>query len=419
VSRLSSTRRRIHADPELGFTEFRTSSHVIERLNSAGWAVLAGQQVMAVDAIRGLPDDVDRTWQDAMSDVGPDPVELMRGGLTGVVGVLSAGEPVIAIRVDLDALPIDESDLPSHRPAAEGFRSGRPGVMHACGHDGHIAVALELAERLARSRPEATVKLVFQPAEEGLRGALPMAESGVLDDVDELLCLHLGLGLPLGTVAASTTGSLASTKLRVRFAGRPAHASLSPELGANALLAACSATLALHSLAQRADGTCRVNVGALTCLGSANVVPARADLLVELRAQHTDQWADLRSRTDAALLGAARMHGVDVVVEETGGAPAVVCDQTLAEVVAALASEVPGVRESLVEVDDPASDDASWLIDRVSSMGGRGTYLVVGADQVDGHHGARFDFDEDALELAVGVLQHVVAGLSRTPRGLT
>src|SRR5207249_2354832 len=109
------------------------------------------------------------------------------GGLTGVVADLRLGEgPTVALRVDMDALPVTESAEPGHRPAAEGFASARPGYMHACGHDGHMAVGLGVATVLARLAPElgGTVRLVFQPAEEGaLGGAAAVAAKGLVDDV--------------------------------------------------------------------------------------------------------------------------------------------------------------------------------------------------------------------------------------------
>jgi aminobenzoyl-glutamate utilization protein A len=288
--------------------------------------------------------------------------------------------------------------------------------MHACGHDVHMAAALELAERLVQDRPPCTVKLVFQPAEEGLRGARPLAESGVLDDVDELICLHVGLGLPLGTVATAAAGSLGSTKHRATFTGKAAHASLAPEAGRHALLAASAAALTLHTLPQRSDGTCRVNVGSLNAPGSPNIIPGQAQLTYEVRGDSPELLSDLSQRAVEAINGSAMAFGVTAAIQDLGGAPAIACDSSLARQLAAYLEKVSLVEDCLLEVQDPASDDASWLIERVRTRGGRGTYMVVGADQVAGHHDPAFDVDERALDVAVEALLAAVQGLAREPR---
>jgi amidohydrolase len=186
-NRLIETRRDLHRHPELGFEEHRTAGIVAERLAAAGYEVRTGIAE------------------------------------TGVVGDLAGGGgdgPTVMIRADMDALPVSEETEHDYRSTVEG-------VMHACGHDGHVAVGLAVAERLAARQGEwpGRVRLVFQPAEEGLGGALRMVEEGVLDGVDAALGLHLWLGLPSGSVAV-LPGPLmaASTTLRITMHGRGATA---------------------------------------------------------------------------------------------------------------------------------------------------------------------------------------------------
>ena len=176
------TRRDIHRNPELGFTELRTAAHVAERLHAMGFEVKVGPEVMSEAHMLGRPsaDAVDEREQELQGDnTAAGWLARMPGGQTGVVAQIMRGEgPVTAYRFDMDALPLAEAGEEGHKPVDEGYVSRRENVHHACGHDGHTAIGLGFAEwlRHADSDWRGTVKLVFQPAEEGGRGALPMAE---------------------------------------------------------------------------------------------------------------------------------------------------------------------------------------------------------------------------------------------------
>lgn len=401
-------RRALHAWPELGFAEYRTAARVVDQLTAAGFTLAVGQDAMVAQARYGVPDGGDDQWLAAVEEWGGEhPVAAMAGGMTAVVGRLRGVRPgpVRALRVDLDALPVAESDDREHLPAAAGFASRVRGVMHACGHDGHVAVALEVVRRLADRDFAGTFVVVFQPAEEGLRGGRAVAEAGVVDDVDDLVCLHLGLGLATGSVRAGTHGSLGSTKLRAHFVGRAAHAALAPERGRSALLAAASAALTVSTFGGHGRATTRVNVGALNAPGSSNVVSAQATMDLEARADEAEALGELVARIERALESAAAAFGVTVRTEVTGAAPPVRCDRDLMADLVGCAAGVAGVRDAALSWLDVGSDDAAWLIDRVAARGGRGTYLVVGADLAGGHHEAGFDFDEAALSLAADVLE--------------
>jgi aminobenzoyl-glutamate utilization protein A len=408
---LVAWRRDLHRHPELGFLEFRTSARVAAALESWGFDVQEGPDVLDPSARMGLPtaQDLDEAWE----RVAPDERrEAARGGFTALVATLHGDRPgrTVAVRADMDALPITESNA-THRPAAEGFASEHAGVMHACGHDAHIAMLLDVARRLRHRTFAGTLKLIVQPAEEGLRGARAMALAGAVDDVDDLLCLHIGMGVPTGTVYADTIGAFASTKLRVRFDGAAAHAAMAPERGRNALLAASSAALALHSLPQHGSAGVRLNVGYLRADGATNVVAARAVLGLELRANHVEAHADLRRRVDRVLSGCGHAYEVDVTVETVGEAPAVVCDEGLAAEVAAAISAVPGIEAVGRGLADHGSDDAAWLMNRTREHGGRSTYLVIGSNGTDGHHENTFDIDERSLQIGAAALEHAVRQL--------
>jgi len=181
----------LHATPELGFLEYRTAAKVASVLDSLGYELELGEAAMSASERMGVPprEVLDREFAAAAADLpGQRFMEHFEGGMTAVVGTLAGDRKggVAAFRFDMDALPVEESGDPDHVPTREGFRSLRPGLMHACGHDGHVAIGLALAARLADRDFPGQVKLLFQPAEEGLRGAASVVASGVLDGVDRI-----------------------------------------------------------------------------------------------------------------------------------------------------------------------------------------------------------------------------------------
>ena len=193
------------------------------------------------------------------------------GGYTGCVGVLDTGRPgpVTTLRFDIDCLAIEETKDENHLPNREGFASTRPGLSHACGHDGHTAVGLGVAQWLADNKETlcGKVKLVFQPAEEGVRGAAAIAASGVLDDVDWFTAGHIGCDAKPGQVGVSHEGYLATTKFDLEIFGLPCAAG-SPEKGHSALMCACNTVMALGSLPGHSKGITRVQVGKIVSLSS-------------------------------------------------------------------------------------------------------------------------------------------------------
>ena len=236
VEEMIATRRKIHQTPEEGWTEFQTTWLVAERLRALGLKVLLGTQVINPKAVMGRdPKLVEAAIKRALAAGVPQSFIDETGGYTGAVAVLETGRPgpVTAFRSDMDCVLVTESDSPDHLPTACGFSSKRPGFMHACGHDGHTSVALEVCRWLVdhKDQLKGTIKVLFQPAEEGVRGAGAMAASGVVDDVDTLIGAHVGTFAKLGTIGLCESGFLASTKIDVHFHGRPSHAGADPEKG--------------------------------------------------------------------------------------------------------------------------------------------------------------------------------------------
>lgn len=409
-------RRHLHRRPEPGFCEIETAAFVIEHLGPLVDELRYGADVIDVDLIRGAPDaaQLDAAAQRAREHGVPaELVTALSEGRTGVVATIRGAAPgaVMALRVDMDALPILESDSAAHAPAAGGFRSMLDGVMHACGHDGHVAIGLAVAHALADRRFAGEVRIIFQPAEEGLRGAAAIRPE-VTADVDLMIGLHLGIDQPVGTISASVESLLASEKVRVELAGVPSHAALAPERGRNVMLAAASATLALHTLPQHSGGTVRLNVGRMDVGSAPNVIAESGYLVFEMRASRTVVLEELAARAREVIAGTAHAYGVEAEWLTVGGAPSLECSPEAVDRLLAAAEGVPGVDTVLVAAPMPASEDVALLIERVQRQGGIGTLAIVGASSPAPHHTSSFDLDERSLEIATDWLLRVFrAGL--------
>ncbi|MDR3591801.1 MAG: amidohydrolase [Negativicutes bacterium] len=422
-ARTVERRRDFHRYAEAAWTEFRTAAAVADALTALGYQVQAGAEVVAAEAMMGVPPD--RELQEHMQralEQGANPawVEKMRGGRTGVVGILEFAKPgpTVALRFDMDANDVAETEEPGHRPCREGFASVNKGVMHACGHDGHTAVGLTVAEMLANLRDELSgrIKLIFQPAEEGVRGAKAMMVKGVVDDVDVILGMHFGINLrKTGQVACRTEGFLATTKLDAEFSGVPAHAGAAPETGRNALLAAAAATLNLHAISRHSQGASRINVGVLTAGSGRNVIPARALLKLETRGATSAINEYMVGEAVRIIEAAAAMYDVKLAVSEMGGAAGCENDPELVARVRQVAQRLNLFTSILPAGNIGGSEDCTYLMERVQQHGGKAAYIMVGTELAAGHHDDRFDFNEDALVFASALLAGAAVDLLEIP----
>jgi aminobenzoyl-glutamate utilization protein A len=418
---LIADRRDFHRHAEAGWTEFRTASLIARRLTELGADVAVGPEVVDADARMGLPDEetLAAHWARAGAQGGdPDFLHAVRGGFTGVVGTVGTGDgPAIGLRFDIDALDLQESGDPSHRPAAEGFASINAGVSHACGHDGHAATGLGVAEVLTRLGDEigGTVRLIFQPAEEGVRGAESMVAAGALDDVDFLLALHLYSGWPTGQLTPGQSGFLATRKFDAWFEGQAAHAGGGPHRGKNAMLAAATAVLNLHAIPRHREGASRINVGRLTAGMGRNVICPNAHLVIETRGQTGRINAMVYERAVRILKGAAAMYDCGLTLREMGRAESASSDPLLADRVADVAARLDGYATRTPEMSG-GSEDYTVMMRKVQGDGGLATNVGFGADLGGfGHHTPTFDFDEGALRKAASLLSHITLDLLRDP----
>lgn len=414
-------RRDLHKHAESGWTEFRTAALVVQALKTAGYEVFFGDDALSEGSMMGVPhNDVLAGHMKRAIAQGADPdlVARMAGGKTAVVGVMRFAKPgpVVALRFDMDCNDVPETADPNHLPVKEGFASINPNCMHACGHDAHTAVGLGVAEVLATLKDElaGTVKLIFQPAEEGTRGAKAIVAKGFVDDVDFMLGAHVGAD-HVGHITYNVTNFLATSKFDAEFIGVPAHAGASPEVGKNALLAAASAALNIQAIPRHSQGVSRVNVGLLNAGTGRNVIPGNAVLKVETRGQTTPIADFVKTAAFRILRGAAQMYDIDVIITEAGGAASGTNSPALVARLQAIGDRL-GIFDDVADVYPiNGSEDFTYYMERVQQNGKQAAFLMYGAATTAANHNSSFDIDEACMVKALQMLAACAAELLTKP----
>ncbi len=366
---LTELRHDLHAHPEVGFAEHRTTEVIRERLSAIGLAVA--------------------------------PTTTATGAVASLAGT-RPGRRVL-LRADIDALPVAETrDLP--------FRSTQPGVMHACGHDVHTAALLGAAEVLSQleDRP-GTFTFVFQPAEEALGGARTLIEDGLLErhPCDAVVGAHVTSLVPLGIVAVREGITMSrADAFRIVLEGEGGHGALAGD-GSNVLIAAGFVLTRLREVVadlsyQTTPLAC--SAGMVRAGTANNVVPRRAEVSGTLRTFTPDQTAQARARLDALLAEIAATTGVRARLEVTGSSPAVVNDPALTHLATAAARRVVGDNHVVEIAPTSTSDDISEFLERVP-----GCYLFVGGALADGTSGTHHSGDFAVEDAAVTIQAHVLA----------
>ena len=417
-NRLTDLRREFHRYPEPGWREFRTTDRIVEELERIGVDEIAiGRDCLASDARMAVPDEAEiEPWLERAREAGvrEDVLERTADGHTGVVAVLERGEgPSVGLRVDMDATAISESDEPGHRPADESFRSEHEGYMHACGHDAHVAMALGTLEAVEASEFTGTFTVFFQPAEEISGGGKAMAEGGYLDDVDYLLAVHLGLDHPTGSVVAGVEKPLAMAHITVTFEGASAHAGKAPNEGANAMQAVATAIQNAYAIPRHDEGMTRVNVGCIEGGTASNVIAEEITIEGEVRGETTALMEYTRTELERVCYAAAEMHDCDVTPRMISESPSVDSDPALRDLVGEVARRTTGVHEVIETAELGASEDATYLMERVQESGGLASYVLVGTDHPTNHQTPTFDIDEESLGIGVSVLTDAVLECAR------
>lgn len=427
MNQLTEYRREFHKYPENGWREFRTSARVAEILTGMGYDVAMGPDVIEPGSVgepERLSEEQIRQEMERAVRQGADPAFVERTqGWPGVMAVLDTGRegPVSAMRFEMDCLPYDEPQRPGYRPCDEGYLSCNPQSVHACGHDGHTAIGLGIAAELMKRKGElkGKIKLFFQPAEETFYGAQSIVDKGHLDDVMNFIAVHIALSaenkpLPSHTVACGCRDFLSDRQLDVYLEGKAAHPCGASQEGKNALLAACSATLNIHSIAPHEEGLCRVNVGEIHAGVCANTIAPNAMMRIEYRGQKPAISEYAGQRIFDILEGTAKAYDLKYHYVDYGEVPAGASDYAMMEVVQRAAQKVPWFQTVYFEGNVGGTDDAAVMLTKVQQNGGIGSYVGIGADTTGPVHNPEFDFDEDCLQAAVDVCVYALEELHGT-----
>ena len=375
VPGIVALRRDLHEHPELAFEEVRTSGIVAQRLRALGLEVQTGIAKTGV-------------------------VGLLRGNASKAGG----NTKTLAIRADMDALPIHELNEIDYRSTVDG-------KMHACGHDGHTSIALAVADILSKHRAELTgnVKFIFQPAEEVIGGAKPMLKEGAMQDVDGVIGLHLISNYPIGRVGVRAGTVFASAdKLVITVKGKGGHAAM-PHEAVDPIAIAAYIITALQTLISRETSPFSpavITIGIIQAGTAFNIIPETAELQGTMRAFSAEQRELLLRRISELASGIASAMGGSCDVRAFDGCPPCTNDAAMTELVrgAAVASVGEEHTDSSEEVMTTGSDDMAYFLNTVP-----GCYFIVGARNEEKgakypHHHPHFNVDEDALPIGVEVL---------------
>jgi amidohydrolase len=359
-----SMRRDFHAHPELGFQEVRTSGIVARELNSLGLEIRTGV------------------------------------GSTGVVALLEGTKPgpVLLIRADMDALPILEE-------TGASYSSQNPGVMHACGHDGHTAVLLTVAKMLYAHRAElgGTIKFMFQPAEEGMGGAEKMITDGVLENpkVDVALALHVWNEKPVGWIGISNGPAMAGAEIfKIKVLGKGGHGAV-PHLAIDPILAASLIVSALQGIVSRNVApldTAVVSICTIHGGETFNVIPAVVEMTGTIRTFEPAVRARVLERFEKTVRSVAEGMGCQVEIDMQPLTPTTTNNPDISARVQFVAKHL--FSDSDVDPSNyttMGSEDFAYVLEKIP-----GCFFLIGSANPGkgldaGHHNPKFDIDETAL----------------------
>ncbi|BAY86248.1 amidohydrolase [Calothrix parasitica NIES-267] len=364
-------RRIIHQKPELAFKEEITSKFVSQKLQE--WGI---------------------EHQTGIAKTGV--VAIIKGNKT------QSSNRVLAIRADMDALPVEELNEVS-------YKSQHQGIMHACGHDGHTAVALGTAYYLQQHRDSfnGTVKIIFQPAEEGPGGAKPMIEAGVLKnpDVDAIIGLHLWNNLPLGTLGVRGGALMAAVEsFRCTILGKGGHGAM-PHQTVDSVVVAAQIVNSLQTIVSRNVSpidSAVVTVGELHAGTKGNIIADTARMSGTVRYFNPEFKGFIQERLEQIIAGICQINNANYDLEYWGLYPPTINDNGMAELVRSVAEEVVETPLGVVpECQTMGGEDMSYFLQEVP-----GCYFFLGSanpekDLAYPHHHPRFDFDEAALAMGV------------------
>ncbi|MCB8889209.1 M20 metallopeptidase family protein [Vreelandella malpeensis] len=374
IANAKAVRHQLHEQPELMYEEKVTAKLVAEKLDALGYKVTEGIAT------------------------------------TGVLGELDTGRPgpCIALRADMDALPIEEANTFGHH-------SKRPGRMHACGHDGHTATLLLAAETIMALREELCgyIKLIFQPAEEGGNGADAMVKAGVLDNprVEAVFGYHNRPGFPAGQLFVKPGSAMGGNDtFKVTIEGVSGHAAM-PHLAVDAIYVATSVVQQLQGLVARNKSPLEsgvITVSSFHAGDAANVIPGKAELLVNIRSDRPSSRNALAGQLERVIKGVCDAHGAHYTLEHKHQIPPLLNDADWSDRVLALAAE-HGVSDDIQKLDympTMGAEDFAFYLQEVP-----GCFFFVGNGDSAYLHNEHYDFNDDILPVAGGMFVALAKGV--------
>ena len=376
-------RRHLHENPELSNREFKTAKYIAKHLRSLG-------------------------------------IEVQEGvAKTGVVGLLKGDLPgkVVALRADMDALPVTErNDLPFKSLVTSEYNGKKTGVMHACGHDTHVAILMGAAEVLSKMKSEikGTVKFIFQPAEEGAPkgeegGAELMVKENVLKnpDVDAIFGLHINSATDVGTIKYKSGGIMAAAQdFEINIKGKQAHGSR-PWSGVDPILTAASIIQGLQTIISREAELTKegavITVGMINAGIRSNIIPESAKLVGTIRTLDYDMQKFINDRMKEMVPAIAKVHRAEATIEITKGLPITYNHIKLTEKMLPTLQRTAGA-ENVVKISAiTGAEDFSFYQQKIPGLyfflGGKS--LEVKTEDASGHHTPDFVIDESGFVLGV------------------
>jgi amidohydrolase len=350
----------LHGMPEVGGEEIRTAAFLAEQLTLAGYEIQTGI------------------------------------GGTGVAGILRGDKPgpTLALRADMDAL--------------HHIVNGKECAIHSCGHDAHSAMVLCAAEEAAQKGLAAgTLKILFQPAEEKLTGALGVIDDGAIDDVDAIVGIHLrpGQEAKLGQATPALYHG-ASYIMEASIEGITAHGAR-PHLGVNAIDAAAAVVNAINAIRMNPVVPCSIKVTKLLAGGAAlNAIPDKANLAMDLRSQDNGLMDELIEKARRAIENAAASVGAKATVTVKGGVPGAEYSEEMVELAREAIVQVLGKEGLLPPITTPGGEDFHFFVKHKPSI--KAGYIGLGCDLSPGLHHPEMKFDTGALDNGVNILLYII-----------
>lgn len=385
-------RHDIHQNPELGNREFRTAELIAKHLKSLGLEVQT------------------------------------KVGITGVVGILKGAQPgpVVALRADMDALPVHEkNDLPYASQVKTTYNGQETYVMHACGHDGHVAILMGVAEILSgmKNKLKGTVKFIFQPAEEGAPkgeegGAELMVKEGVLENpkVDVIFGLHMDAGTEVGKISYRPAGIMAGVNdMKITVKGKPAHGS-SPWVGIDPIVVSAQIINNLQTIVSRninlTENAAVVTIGAINGGNRSNIIPEQVEMLGTVRTFTNDDETLIASRIRQIVENTAEAYGTTAILElpYSSRYPVTFNDEILTAKMLPTLEKSAGKDNVILMAPITGAEDFSFFAQKVPGLfffiGG----LTKGKDpKTPGdHHTPQFLIDDAAFKTGVNVMCNLV-----------